>query len=109
MAQTKITKAHIICHLLATNGPMTKSELLRQTAIIEGKPYRPNSNGSYFMPVVNGTSPYYSDKDWEIQRRQSLVANGTIKVVGKTGRELMYDLDAKGFSKVEEYKQLVGL
>lgn len=109
MAQTKITKAHIICHLLATNGPMTKSELLRQTAIIEGKPYRPNSNGSYFMPVVNIDLGYRRGDDYEKLRKASLVANGTIKVVGKIGRELTYDLDAKGFMKVEEYKQLVGL
>ena len=106
----KVTKAHIISHLLATKGPMTKAELLSQTAAIEGKPYRPNSNVSYFMPVAQRGSPYYTNNgEYERMAKSSLVANGTIKVVGKQGNTLIYGLDVKGFEKAQEYKEMMGL
>ena len=109
MAKNKITKAHIICNLLAVNGPMAKDELLRQTAIIEGKPYRPGSNGSYFHPVAQRGSPFYTRAHYDRQAKSSLVANGTIKVVAKQGNTFMYDLDTKGFLIAQEYKQLIGI
>lgn len=102
----KPTKAHIICHLIHTHGPMTKAALLEETAHIEGKPYRPDSNGSYFTPNP-GTGPFYGKADQERMRKSSLVASGLIKVVGKHGNTLFYGLDVMGFEKVAEYQKFL--
>lgn len=105
VTKTKITKSHIICHLLSVNGPMTKAELLRQTAVIEGKPYRAASNGGYFAPLNNPNSSYrlYG------AHKTSLVANGSIEPVGKQGCALLYNLTPKGRKVAQEYKQIVGM
>lgn len=88
---------------------MTKADLLRQTAIIEGKPYKPNSNGSYFVPVVNNYLGYQRGDDYEKLCKASLVANGSINVVGKQGNALLYNLTDKGRQVAQEYKQIVGM
>lgn len=91
----KPTKAHIICSLITTHGPMTRAELLEATAKIEGKPYRPASNNSYFVPYADGRSPS--------KAKHSLVANGTIQAVGKRGNALVYMNTLKGFTRAAEY------
>jgi hypothetical protein len=102
----KITKAHLICHFLTTFGPMTRAELLKLTAEKEGKPYKPRSNNSYFVPHRSFDPAFLKEADVERRRRSSLVANGTIKAVGKKGRALLYTLDTKGVERAAEFLDL---
>ena len=103
----KITKAHIICNLIAKHGPMCKAELLKATALIEGKPYKSASNNSYFLPFKNPLA--HGRRYGGVQSKTSLVANGTLEVVCKKGNTLFYGLTPKGVLKVEEYKRIIGV
>lgn len=103
----KPTKAHIICHLLATRGPMTKAELLQETARIEGKPYRPGSNISYFVPYNDLSGAYYMPS--KSAMNGSLVYNGSITPAGKRGNSLLYVNTAKGMAKAAEYSDWLAL
>lgn len=105
----KPTKAHIICHLLATHGPMGRADLLRLTAEVEGKPYKPTSNASYFVPFAKGNSPYYTAADYARMQKSSLVGNGYIAAVGKQGNALVYNNTPKGAAKAAEYAEWLSM
>lgn len=107
VAIKKPTKAHIICHLLATAGPMTKVDLLRLTAVMENKPYHPDSNGSYFMPCTDPAG--WGRRSWNGPYKQSLVATGKIEVVGKQGNALVYGLTPTGQVLADEYNTWKGI
>lgn len=101
MANTKITKAHIIAHLVSTLGPQTRATLLKMTCQIEGKPYRPASNNSYFQPHADPSS--HTKRCYPSVYNSSLLVNGTLKVVGKQGNSLVYGLDVRGARLAAEY------
>lgn len=88
MAQ--ITKLDIIVNLLTLNGPMTRKDLMREVARIEGKPFRPTSNHCYFAKPSTG-SGFYKTTD-----ETSLVAKGYIRVAGKKGNAYLWGLTPKG-------------
>lgn len=87
MAQ--ITKLDIIVNLLTVNGPMTRKDLMREVARIEGKPFRPTSNGCYFEPAPVGQTYYGAN-------RSSLVTQGYIRRAGKKGNAYLWGLTQKG-------------
>jgi hypothetical protein len=109
MKQLNATKAHVISYLLSVRGPMTKDELLQAAALVEGKLYKKSSNSSYFAPRTSIRSFWrfgsHAAKMMERKNKASLVANGTIKVVGKSGQKHVYGLDVRGAALAAEYRQ----
>ena len=96
MAQ--ITKLDIIVSVLTVNGPMTRKNLMREVARIEGKPFRPTSNGDYFAKP-NKRSMY------NCTDRTSLVAKGYIRVAGHKGQAYLWGLTPKGAAHIVEARQ----
>lgn len=93
----KLTKAHHICQLLVNHGPMTRDQLTRGAWVMEGcqLPYKVTSNGCYFLTGSNGGghSPYGGNVE---RYKSSLILKGLIQIVGKQGRNFLYDVTPAG-------------
>lgn len=94
-----ITKLDVVVTVLAKNGPMTRKELMREVARIEGKPFRANSNSCYFLkkPVRHPYGGYGTS--WR--------AGGYIHVVGKCRNAFLWGLTERGAS--HHPKALLGI
>lgn len=69
------SKTQLIMHVLnAADEPLTKDEILKRVAKLEGKPYVPTSNGSYFSPA----------------NEKSVIALGLVNTI-KNGRRVTYE------------------
>ena|SRR3990167_2570102 len=91
MAQ--ITKLDVICMVITKNGPMTKKDILREVARIEGKPFRPTSNGDYF--ASRSPRRFYVSAN-----RVSLRAQGYIQIAGKKRNAIVWGLTPKGAAHI---------
>jgi len=86
-----ITKSHIFAYLIRVNKrALTRKELLKATAMIEGKPYLPASNVSYFSGPGN------------------IIDKKILKVAGKKGRALAYTLGEMGNAYSEKALERLG-
>ena len=94
------TKAHTICTILSLGGPMAKETILALTALLENKPYKPGSNGSYFQPF---TDPNGHHRRVYGSHKGSLLATGLIRVAGKQGNTLLYSTTPAGESLAAKY------
>jgi len=94
------TKAHLICHILASNGPMVREDILVAVSKITGTPHKHRSNSSYFQPFHNPNGHYRVCYKAD---RKSLLATGLIKVLGKKSNTLVYGLTPLGVSKAADY------
>ena len=94
-----ITKAHIICHLIAKHGPSTRAFLLEQADRLEGRYHRRSANGCYFAPARS----IYRKRTGS--HRCSLLVKGLIKQVAITNGSAVYELTAKGLLEAIEYRK----
>jgi hypothetical protein len=93
----KPTKTHLICHVLATHGPMTRIDIMRRVHTLSGAkgPFKPTSNVAYFNPAVTG--------HYRMDAKISLLNNGLIHVIGKARNTYIYDLTEAGMAIAKEY------
>ena len=122
-------KAHLICYVLAQAGtPMTRPDVMRKVAEIEGKPaerFKPQTNNSYWAPATVKRSKWQRDEQGEIVRdpqthypvslgmeevpnephgayRSGVLVRGLVKAAGKKGHALLYTVTEKGQQFAEE-------
>ena len=90
----RITKAHLICFVLGTQGAMTRDEVMRRVHTLEGKQgaFSPTSNNCYWSPTGHGNGG-----------RSSVVFKGLVEKAGRQDRCFLYRNTPKGDSLCEEY------
>jgi hypothetical protein len=91
------TKFQLIPYVIVKNGPMDRDQILKAVAEIEGKPYVPTSNKSYFGASENS-----------IDAKQSVVVRGLIVPAGKVGGKIVYNVTSKGIMAAAEVQKALG-
>jgi hypothetical protein len=109
-------KTHMICWVLARAGrPMTRPEVMQKVEALEGKDpaaFKPTTNVDYWAPspVLRGDwainpdnpeGPYRQINkrpvpNTGIHARYSVLRRGFVKVAGKKGNQLLYELTLSG-------------
>lgn len=94
----KFTKAQLMAYLCALNGPLDSATLLKNVARLQGKPYIPTSNKSYFAP----TSGMFG------HNASSVVVQGILQQVGKENKRMMYNCTGKGMVLAAQVIEKIG-
>jgi hypothetical protein len=91
----RITKYHLICHVLATRGPMCRVDLMRRVHVLEGKEtaFVPGNLRWYFLKE---NAPRFN--------RGSVFTKGLVQVVSKRRRTHLLDVTNAGIAKAREFQ-----
>lgn len=93
--QKGLTKPMIMAYVVAVNGPMTRLELMKQVAFIEGKPFIPTSNVSYFSKTGMYTAP-------------GVVEQKILQPMGKNGNAIVYTFGTVGLELANKVIEKIG-
>jgi hypothetical protein len=83
-----ITKLDVAVMVIGKNGPMTRKDLMRKVAEVEGKPFRETSNQCYFLKKPRRLPYGGYGTSWR--------AEGYIDIVGKRGNAFLWGLTKRG-------------
>jgi len=97
----RFTKWELIPYVVAVNGPMPKEEILRQVQRLQGRPYVPGSNHSYFMDDARG-------RNFGLPEKKGVVSRGLLKVDHKKGNTLVYGLGELGKAEAKRLINALG-